>query len=53
MTGALGLVALVTLARPHEVAAYASAHEAMVIGAPAIALLGLLVATAVSVAFRR
>ena len=41
------------LARPHEVVAYARGHEAMVIGAPAIALLGLLVATAVSLALRR
>ena len=53
LAGALGLAGLVALARPHEVVAYARAHEAMVIGAPAIALLGLLVATAVSLALRR
>jgi membrane-associated phospholipid phosphatase len=47
------LAVLVALARPHQVAVYARAHEAFVIGASVIALLGLCVATAVSFAVRR
>lgn len=49
----LGLAALVVLVRPHEVASYARGHEAFVAGAAAIGLLGLLVATAVSLVFRQ
>jgi membrane-associated phospholipid phosphatase len=53
VAAAVGLGALVALARPHRVASYASSHETFVIGAAGIALLALLVATAVSSAFRR
>jgi membrane-associated phospholipid phosphatase len=51
--GALGLVGLVALARPHEVEQYASAHSAFVVGAAAIAALGLMLATGVMLALRR
>ena len=50
---ALLLAAVVALARPHAVLAYAAAHTAFVIGAAAIAVLGLSIATAAALALRR
>jgi len=49
----LCLAGLVVLVRPHEVASYARAHQAFVVGAAAIGVLGLVVATAVSLVFRQ
>jgi membrane-associated phospholipid phosphatase len=51
--GALVLVGMVVLARPHEVVAYARIHSAFVVGAAAIAGLGLALATGVMLALRR
>ncbi len=53
LLGALALVGLVVLARPHEVVAYARVHTAFIVGAPAIAALGLALATGVMLALRR
>jgi membrane-associated phospholipid phosphatase len=53
MLGALTLAGLIVLARPHAVAAYARTHEAFMIGASAIAALGLALATGVMLALRR
>ena len=53
LAAGLCLAGVVGLVRPHEVVAYSRSHAALVVGAPAIAVLGLLVATAVSFAFRR
>jgi membrane-associated phospholipid phosphatase len=53
VTGTAFVVALVALARPHEVSAYARGHEAFVIGAGAIGLLALVVASAITLAMRR
>jgi membrane-associated phospholipid phosphatase len=50
---AVALAGLVAIARPSEVVAYARAHEAFVIGAVAIAALGLAVATGVMLTLRR
>lgn len=50
---AVSLAALMALARPHQVLSYARAHEAFVVGAAAIAALGLAVATAVMLTVRR
>jgi membrane-associated phospholipid phosphatase len=47
------LAGLVALARPHAVVAYARAHEAFMVGAAAIAALGLALATGVMLALRR
>jgi hypothetical protein len=41
------------IARPQQVADYASAHEAFVLGASAIAALALALATGVMLALRR
>jgi membrane-associated phospholipid phosphatase len=49
----LCLAGLVVLVRPHEVVSYARAHQAFVVGAAAIGVLGLVVATAVSLVFRQ
>jgi hypothetical protein len=43
----------VALARPHEVVAYARGHHAFLIGAGAIAVLGLTLATGLALALRR
>jgi membrane-associated phospholipid phosphatase len=51
--GALALAGLVALARPHAVVAYARAHEAFMVGAAAIGVLGLALATGVMLALRR
>jgi hypothetical protein len=53
LAGAGALVALVALARPHEVVAYARVHSAFVVGAAAIAAFGLMLATVVMLALRR
>ncbi len=50
---ALVLALLVAIARPQAVAYYARLHEAFVIGAAAIAVLGLSLATAVMLTLRR
>lgn len=51
--GALALTALVAIARPGEVVAYARLHHAFVLGAIAIGGLGLAVATGVMLTLRR
>jgi membrane-associated phospholipid phosphatase len=48
--GALVLVGLVALARPHAVLAYAHAHKTFVVGAAAIGALGLALATGLMLA---
>jgi membrane-associated phospholipid phosphatase len=53
LVGALLLVLLVVLARPHQVVEYARLHEAFVIGATGIGALGLALATGVMLALRR
>jgi membrane-associated phospholipid phosphatase len=51
--GALALAAVVALARPHAVVTYAAAHGLFMVGAAAIAALGLAIATGATLAFRR
>ncbi|MGI8573270.1 MAG: phosphatase PAP2 family protein [Solirubrobacteraceae bacterium] len=51
--GALALAGLVALLRPHQVLSYARAHEAFMVGAAAIGLLGLALATGLMLALRR
>jgi membrane-associated phospholipid phosphatase len=53
LLGALLLGALVALARPHQVIAYAQSHTAFVVGAASIGALGLMLATGVMLALRR
>src|ERR1035437_4040541 len=53
LLAAIVLAGLIVLARPHEVYAYAHAHEAFMVGAAAIAALGLALATGVMLALRR
>lgn len=53
LLGAIALVGLVVLARPHEVITYARMHRVFVIGAGAIALLALALATGLTLALRR
>lgn len=53
LAGALALVGLVALFRPHAVLAYAHSHEVFTVGAAGIAALGLAVATGVMLAVRR
>ncbi len=53
LLGAMLLGALLALARPHQVIAYAEDHTAFVIGAASIATLGLMLATGVMLALRR
>lgn len=53
LAAGLCLAGLVALVRPQEAVGYLRAHDALAVGAPAIAVLGLVVATAVSFAFRR
>lgn len=49
-----GLVAgVIALARPHEVVSYVRLHETFVVGAAAIGLLALTVASAITLAMRR
>ena len=51
--GAGGLALLVALARPHAVVSFARSHEVFVIGAAAIALVALALATGLMLAVRR
>jgi membrane-associated phospholipid phosphatase len=53
VVAAIALSGLIVLARPHEVYAYAHAHKAFMVGAAAIAALGLTLATGVMLALRR
>ncbi len=53
VAGGLGLACVVALTRPHTVISYATAHEAFIVGAVAIALLVLSLATAATLALRR
>ena len=53
LLGAIALAAAVALARPHAVVAYTQGHTAFVVGACAIAALGLVLATGVMLALRR
>jgi membrane-associated phospholipid phosphatase len=53
LLGALGLVVLALLARPHALAAYARAHEAFMVGAGAIGAAALAIATGLMLALRR
>jgi membrane-associated phospholipid phosphatase len=53
LAGLVALVGLVALARPHEVVAYARGHEAFIVGAGTIAVLGLALATGVTLTLRR
>jgi membrane-associated phospholipid phosphatase len=53
LLAAVMLVALVVIARPHDVVSYARVHEAFMIGAGGIAALALALATGVMLALRR
>ncbi len=53
LLGALLIGALIALARPHQVIAYAQGHTAFVIGAASIGAAGLMLATGVMLALRR
>jgi membrane-associated phospholipid phosphatase len=51
--GALLLAAVIALARPHAVVAYASTHTAFIVGAALIAVVGVMLATAATLVLRR
>src|SRR5579871_339221 len=51
--GTVALGGLLALARPHQVVSYARGHEAFVVGAAAIGVLALAVASAITLATRR
>ena len=53
VVGAVGLALLVALARPHAVISFARGHEAFMLGAAAIALIALALATGLMLAVRR
>jgi membrane-associated phospholipid phosphatase len=53
LLGAIGLGVLVAVARPGAVSSYVQAHEAFVVGAIAIAVTGLALATGIMLALRR
>jgi membrane-associated phospholipid phosphatase len=53
MLGGLGLALLVAFARPHQVVAFAGAHELFLLGAASIGALGLALATGVMLTLRR
>jgi membrane-associated phospholipid phosphatase len=53
VVGALALAGVVALARPHQVLSYARGHEAFMVGAASIGLLGLVLATGLMLALRR
>lgn len=53
VAGSACLAGLVALARPHSVVAYARAHEVFVLGAAAIAVLAVVVASAITLTVRR
>lgn len=49
----VALIGAVALARPHGVVSYARAHQVFMLGAGAIAVLGLMLATGLALALRR
>ena len=49
----VAFAALLAIARPHAVVTYARAHEAFIFGAAGIGAMGLIMATAAMLAFRR
>jgi hypothetical protein len=51
--GALGVALLVAIARPHQVVAFAGAHESFLLGAASIGALALALATGVMLTLRR
>ncbi len=53
LLGALALSAILLAVRPHDVVAYARAHEAFVVGAAGIAALSLALSTGVVLSVRR
>jgi hypothetical protein len=53
LVGAVALVCVLALARPHEVVVYARAHEVFVLGATAIGALALVLATGLMLVLRR
>lgn len=53
ITAAVVLAGIVAVARPHAVLTYLGAHSAFVVGAAAIAVCGLSIATAATLALRR
>jgi membrane-associated phospholipid phosphatase len=53
LVAGIALVGIVALARPHGVVSYARGHEAFVVGAAAIAALGLMLAMGLALALRR
>jgi membrane-associated phospholipid phosphatase len=53
VAGAAVVAGLIALARPHEVIAYTRSHEVFVVGAAAIGVLALAVASAITLAMRR
>jgi membrane-associated phospholipid phosphatase len=53
LTVAVWLAAVLALARPHEVAAYAESHSAFMVGAAGIGVLALSLATGMMMALRR
>ena len=53
VAGTALVAGVLALARPHEVVAYARAHETFMLGAGAIGLLALAVASAITLAMRR
>ena len=53
MIGAGGLALLVAVARPHAVVSFARSHELFIIGAAAIALVAVALATGLMLAVRR
>jgi membrane-associated phospholipid phosphatase len=52
VAGGLALAGLVLITRPHQMVAYASAHKAFVVGAGAIGVLGMALATGVMLVLR-
>jgi membrane-associated phospholipid phosphatase len=53
LAGAIALVAVVAIARPHEVVTWTRAHTAFMVGAAAIGALSLALATGIMLALRR
>jgi uncharacterized membrane protein len=53
VAGAAVVAGLIALARPHEVISYTRSHEVFVVGAAAIGVLALAVASAITLAIRR
>jgi membrane-associated phospholipid phosphatase len=53
LAAGIALIGVIALVRPHGVVSYARAHEAFIVGAAGIAVLGLILATGLAVALRR